>query len=62
MEELKRLLSFVDVLEPLSDEELGALAARCTGGPALLLIGEVFAAISTKAVDISVESRHYRTS
>jgi hypothetical protein len=30
MEELKRLLSFVDVLEPLSDEELEALAARCT--------------------------------
>ena len=30
MEELKRLLSFVDVLEPLSEEELGALAARCT--------------------------------
>ena len=30
MEELKRLLSLVDILEPLSDEELGALAARCT--------------------------------
>jgi CRP/FNR family cyclic AMP-dependent transcriptional regulator len=30
MEELKRLLSFVDVLEPLSDDELEALAARCT--------------------------------
>ena len=30
MEELKRLLSLVDVLEPLSDEELEALAARCT--------------------------------
>jgi CRP/FNR family cyclic AMP-dependent transcriptional regulator len=29
MEERKRLLSFVDVLEPLSDEELEALAARC---------------------------------
>ncbi len=43
-------------------KELAALAARCTGGPALLLIGEVFAAISTKAVDISVESRRYRTS
>ena len=30
MEEIKRLLALVDVLEPLSDEELGALAARCT--------------------------------
>ena len=30
MEELKRLLSLVDILEPLSDEELGALAMRCT--------------------------------
>src|SRR3712207_1907267 len=30
MEELKRLLSLVDILEPLSDEELGALAVRCT--------------------------------
>ncbi len=30
VEELERLLSLVDVLEPLSDEELGALAARCT--------------------------------
>jgi CRP/FNR family transcriptional regulator, cyclic AMP receptor protein len=30
VEELKRLLSLVDVLEPLSDEELKALAARCT--------------------------------
>src|SRR3712207_2295480 len=30
MEELKRLLSLVDILEPLSDEELRALAARCT--------------------------------
>ena len=30
MEEKKRLLALVDVLEPLSDEELGALAARCT--------------------------------
>ncbi len=28
--EIKRLLSFVDVLESLSDDELGALAARCT--------------------------------
>ena len=30
VEELKRLLSFVDVLEPLSGEELGVLAARCS--------------------------------
>ena len=30
VEELRRLLSWVDVLEPLSDEELGALAARCS--------------------------------
>ncbi len=30
MEELQRLLSLVDILEPLSDEELGVLAARCT--------------------------------
>jgi CRP-like cAMP-binding protein len=30
MEELKRLLSLVDILEPLSDDELEALAARCT--------------------------------
>ena len=30
MGELKQLLSFVDVLEPLSEEELEALAARCT--------------------------------
>ena len=30
MEELKRLLSWVDILEPLSDNELGVLAARCT--------------------------------
>ncbi len=43
-------------------QDLPALAARCTGGPALLLIGEVFGAISTKPVDISVESRLYRTS
>ena len=42
--------------------DLPALAARCAGGPALLLIGEVFGAISTKPVDISVESRLYRTS
>jgi siroheme synthase len=38
---------------------LPLLAARCAGGPALLLIGEVLAAISTKAVDISVDSRLY---
>jgi uroporphyrin-III C-methyltransferase len=38
---------------------LPELAARCSGGPALLLIGEVLAAISTKAVDISVDSRLY---
>jgi CRP/FNR family cyclic AMP-dependent transcriptional regulator len=30
MEELKWLLALVDILEPLSDEELGVLAARCT--------------------------------
>ncbi len=30
IEELKRLLSLVDILEPLSEEELEALAARCT--------------------------------
>ena len=30
VEELKQLLSLVDVLGPLSSEELGALAARCT--------------------------------
>ena len=28
-EELKWLLALVDILEPLSDEELGVLAARC---------------------------------
>ena len=38
---------------------LHMLAARCTGGPVLLLIGEVFGAISTKAVDMSVDSRLY---
>jgi uroporphyrin-III C-methyltransferase len=38
---------------------LPELAACGTGGPALLLIGEVFAAISTKAVDMSVDSRRY---
>jgi len=38
---------------------LSQLVARCTGGPVLLLIGEVLAAISTKAVDISVDSRLY---
>jgi uroporphyrin-III C-methyltransferase len=45
---------------------LPQLAARCSGGPALLLIGEVLAALaeiaphlSTKAVDISVDSRLY---
>jgi uroporphyrin-III C-methyltransferase len=38
---------------------LPELAARCTGGPALLFIGEVFTAISTKAVDMSVDSRLY---
>jgi uroporphyrin-III C-methyltransferase len=38
---------------------LPELAARCVGGPALLLIGEVLAAISTKAVDMSVDSRLY---
>jgi uroporphyrin-III C-methyltransferase len=42
--------------------ELVQLAARCTGGPALLIIGEVLAAISTKAVDMSVESRRYTMS
>jgi uroporphyrin-III C-methyltransferase len=42
--------------------DLPALAARCAGGPALLLIGEVFAAISTEAVDIPVESRRYTAS
>ena len=34
---------------------------RAEGGP-LLLIGEVFVAISTKAVDMSVESRRYAAS
>ena len=37
--------------------DLPALAGRCAEGPALLLIGEVFDGISTKAVDIPVESR-----
>jgi uroporphyrin-III C-methyltransferase len=46
--------------------KLPQLAARCSGGPALVLIGEVLAALgeiaphlSTKAVDISVDSRLY---
>jgi uroporphyrin-III C-methyltransferase len=38
---------------------LPLLGARCTGGPVLLLIGEVLDAISTKAVDMSVDSRLY---
>lgn len=38
--------------------DLPALAAGCEA-PALVLIGEVLAAISTKPVDMSVESRHY---
>lgn len=42
--------------------DLPELAARCSGGPALLLIGEVLAGISTEAVDISVESRRYTAS
>jgi uroporphyrin-III C-methyltransferase len=41
--------------------DLPALAAGCAG-PALLLIGEVFAGISTNSVDISVESRRYKAS
>jgi uroporphyrin-III C-methyltransferase len=42
--------------------ELDRLVARCAGGPSLLLIGEVLEAISTKAVDMSVESRHSTSS
>ena len=42
--------------------ELVQLAARCTGGPALVLVGEVLDAISTKPVDMSVESRRYNMS
>jgi uroporphyrin-III C-methyltransferase len=41
--------------------ELPRLSAGCSG-PALLLIGQVFARISTKSVDMSVESRRYTAS